>query len=1035
MKRLRLLAVTALCGLTWSTSGGVARSAEEYERFLAGLRGRGYFDAALDYLAAMRASPLLSDDQKMMVPFEEARTFLEASRSERDNSAREKLLDGARDKFKEFADRNSAHPQAAGAVTQLGAVLVERGRAKLEQGLAPQNTANRKPLMEEARKFFDEAEKVFQDAEKKFDERLATYPKFMAPNDPRVAEREKVKGDLIQAHMFHAYGLYEKSRTYDSNNKDEHKAWETALRTAADKYGAIYKDYRTLIAGLAARLKEGQCYQELKDTKRALGLYADLLGQPNELKALRPYKASAMYLSLQCWTSDSEKMYELAYRQGDEFLKESANDELQSPEWLAVRYFTALAHKLRYSQLPEKPAAGEETKEKQFCYDAARQNAEVVASTQNEYQDPARALLKDLLGSNVNTDREPKSFLEAQNRGMDSMNAFSQAMADREKAADEATRTAKEKEALESRQKANDMFYKAIRLADENTTLEDINTVRYYLCYLAYTENRAYDAAVLGEFLLKNYPNSGGARQAAQIALASYVNEYQAANGSPVGAFDRLKMQQLAAEIAKRWKGEKEADDAWNILLAIAMNEKRIPDMLLALDNIQLTSPIRAEAEMKAGRSLWSLYQEQLAMDEGAANKLSAAEMQDITVKANKILGDAIKRQVEGGLDSIEKMKLNQAETQMFLCESLIALGKFPEALQTLEDPKIGLLTLVRGKDKNAEATQDPIPLETYKLALQAYVLNDKVDKAQELIPELDALGTGGGGDQKAELANTYLNLALRLEKQIEQQRQNKNLEALKAAAKGFAFFLGQIENAGDAFVGDSKFQNLNWVSENYFRLGSDLVTQTTVSNEDRAAAKEYFSKSAALDDKLAPLTKPDSDAQLIVKLRKARAMRRAGNFVEAIGSLTDVLRGRRNLMEAQMEAAETYMDRAATNKEPNIYTLAVNGGRPDEKGDNIIWGWHRIAKTMQGAPPFADVNDASHKEFVKLFHQARYNVAWCAYMQGMAQTSKDERDKHLKQADYAITITEQYTPDMGGEDWKPKYDELKKKVQSALKN
>ncbi len=88
-------------------------------------------------------------------------------------------------------------------------------------------------------------------------------------------------------------------------------------------------------------------------------------------------------------------------------------------------------------------------------------------------------------------------------------------------------------------------------------------------------------------------------------------------------------------------------------------------------------------------------------------------------------------------------MTLHEAETQMFLCESQIALGQFAEALKTLEDPKIGLLTLVRGKDKNPDATQDPIPLETYKLALQAYVLNDKVDKAQELIPELDASAAG----------------------------------------------------------------------------------------------------------------------------------------------------------------------------------------------------------------------------------------------------------------------------------------------------
>jgi hypothetical protein len=154
-------------------------------------------------------------------------------------------------------------------------------------------------------------------------------------------------------------------------------------------------------------------------------------------------------------------------------------------------------------------------------------------------------------------------------------------------------------------------------------------------------------------------------------------------------------------------------------------------------------------------------------------------------------------------------------------------------------------------------------------------------------------------------------------------------------------------------------------------------------------------------------------------------------------------------------------MDRAATNKEPHIYTTAINGSRPDDKGDNIIWGWHRISKTMQSTPLFAEPakpadppagaaadvvakhqadmakyqeDYAGHKAFLKLFHQARYNVAWCAYQQAMAQQTKDERDKFLKQADYALTITNQYSPDMGGEEWKPKYDELKKKVESAMK-
>lgn len=1058
MKLLRGLCVVCVATAT-AASATVGYAAEEYDKFLSGLRQRQYYDAALDYLSMMANSPLLTEAQKQLVTFEEARTNLEAARNERDGALRERLLDGAQTKFKEFAEKFPAHVQAASATTQLGAVLVERGRAKLEQGLAPGAGDKRKALMDEARKFFVESEKVFTEAQAKFGEDLAKYPKFMAPNDPRVAERERVKGDLIQSHMFHAYGLYEKSRTYDQNIAAEQKEWDKALRTAADKYGAIYKDYRTLIAGLAARLKEGQCYQELKDTKRALGLYADLLGQPDELKPLRPYKASAMYLSLQCWNEDTERLFELAYRQGDEFIKGSEPGELARPEWLAVRYFTAVSHKNRLGQLPKEKLTNEETTEKQRCFDMARQNAEIVASTQGEYQEAARGLLKDLLGD-VDPNAEPKSFVEAQNRGLDSMNQYSQLIVDANKLSVPEEKTAKEKEATDARQKAVDFFNMAVKLRDENTSLEDMNTVRYYLCYLAYTEGRSYDAAVIGEFLLKFYPNSGGARQGAQIALASYVTEYQNAATGPGKEFDQAKMRDIASQIAKRWAGQKEADDAWNILLAIAMSERRIPDMLDALKNITPGSTVRSDAEMKAGRTLWALYGEQLTLDEGAPNKLDAKAMGELAQNAHDLLNAAMER-LKPGLDSIEKLTLQQSETLMYLCEARIALGKYAEALDCIDNEKYGLLPLVRAKDKNPDATADPVPIETYKLALQSYVLNGKVEDAQKLIPELDALGAAGGGDQKTQLANTYLNLALKLESGIAINRTNGNLEALKGAAQGFSFFLDQVAGAGDAFAGEAKFQNLNWVSENYFRLGTDLVTQPNVAAADKAKAQEYFTKSSDLDDKLAPMTGAGTDAQLIVKLRKARAMRRSEKYVEAVGALQEVLKDRRNLMEAQIEACETLMDRAATKKEPHIYATAINGSRPDEKGDNIIWGWSRIAKAMQQNPLFAEPKKpadppagaspdivaqhqkdlakyqedmGTHKAFERIFHQSRYSMLNCSYLQAMAQTVKEERDKLLKAVVYFYEITKQQVPAMGGTEWAAKYEDMKKKAENALK-
>jgi tetratricopeptide (TPR) repeat protein len=222
----------------------------------------------------------------------------------------------------------------------------------------------------------------------------------------------------------------------------------------------------------------------------------------------------------------------------------------------------------------------------------------------------------------------------------------------------------------------------------------------------------------------------------------------------------------------------------------------------------------------------------------------------------------------------------------------------------------------------------------------------------------------------------------------------------------------------------------------------------------------ELLKGSSALDDQLAPLTQPNSDAQLIVKLRKARAMRRARNFVESVNALQEVLAGRRNLMEAQVEAAATLADRAQTNKEVLMFDRAIKGSRPDEKGDNIIWGWLRIADTMRRVPQFvppeqpaappagatpeqlkahqdalAKYNDdmIQHKAFVELFHVGRYNAALNYYQHALLSDKADERKKLLNSVTYTINNTKDLAADMGGAEWKAKYDDLTAKATKAL--
>ena len=122
--------------------------------------------------------------------------------------------------------------------------------------------------------------------------------------------------------------------------------------------------------------------------------------RPDEIRELRPFKASAMYLSLQCWTADTEKMYELGCVQADEFLRAASNQDEYRPEWLAVRFYGAIAHK-KFADTKPKDAKGEDAKARDQSYEKAAEYAGFVANVSNEYQNQARALLREITGSDA----------------------------------------------------------------------------------------------------------------------------------------------------------------------------------------------------------------------------------------------------------------------------------------------------------------------------------------------------------------------------------------------------------------------------------------------------------------------------------------------------------------------------------------------------------------------------------------------------------------------------------------------------------
>jgi hypothetical protein len=1013
-----VLCMTVCC---FGLSSRSASAAEQFKPFLDGLRDRKLFDMAMEYLDRMRNSPQLVTDVRQTIMYEEGCTLVEWSRDERDQATKKLHLDRAQQKFDEFIKANSAHPLAAMAATQMGNVLVERGDMLIQQ--AERQSAKKDELQKQARVYFDQALVVFKDAETKFGERTAVF-KGMGFIDPKkepqkIEDREQAHRDLIQAMLYVAGVQFETAKTWPEASPERKKLFDAS----AAKYAEVYDKYRTRLAGLLARIKQGQCYQETGDTKRALGAYGEILVQPDSQDEFRRLKALALHLAMQCWTGDKEKRPEEAITRGEEWLGKARGNEDRNPDWLAVRYYTAVAMKMHADTLKK-----EEQNQKDTLLAGARKHAQAVSRIQSEHQDKAEKLYRLLAGSS-GADKEPANFAEAKERGdseLTEMQNKQQQAAIAPEMKDTENVPKYLKESLEARQKALKYFRLALSLRDGAVPMDDVNVVRYYVCFLEYQSGNFYDAAVMGEFLAKKYPQSVGARQGAKIALSAYLNGYNEAKEGERD-FDNRHLHDIADYITKRWAGEAEADDAWKVLVAIATREHKMDKAMELLAKIPEASAGRGEAELAAGQALWSDFLSERRKDEKDGRK-SQTELDTLKTQAQSTL--------ESGVARLRKPVDEGGEVTYSLAAAALSLAQLyldsssnqPEkAAALLDDPKIGPVTLVSKKDPVILKGPN-FAVETYKLALRAAVATQNIKRAQEIMKELDDLIKTGGDASAAETATRiYIMLGRELEEQITQLRRDPTKgDEIKKVSEGFEKFLQRISES----EAGNTLSSLNWVAQTYYSLGNSFDTGGATLPPESLA---YYEKSRATDEKIlkagTALAGFTDDSKLNVQLRQAKCMRRMKQFKAAVDLLEGVLKQKPMLLEAHKEAALCYEDWAGT-KDPagkvTYYDLAIKGARKSSKDkygreENTIWGWNKLANMV-----------ARDKKFDEVFHEARFHLAQCHWLQSQEQKGT-EKQATLQQAETDIIYTTRLKPDMGGEEMKRKYDNLVRTIQKAL--
>lgn len=995
-------------------AAGTALATEQADEFLTGLRERGYHEITLDYLTQMETSRLAPADFRERLPYHRGVTLIALARQTPDVDQRTALFDQASQELERFVAANPDSAASADAVLELANVLVDQAKQLLAQvrqiPAGRTYDEQREKLRQQARGLIDDAQPSYRKAEQFYTAALAGMPKTLDPKTQAdlIEKRQEYRGRLAQVSVLAAQSQFETASTYPERSDEfiEHNA------AAAGRLAALHDKYASRLVGIYAQLFEGRCYQAVGDYQRALGTYEAIISLSNVHPAIRQLIASAYAYQAQCLVAQGKE--DAAIANLSTWLGAAQDGEAESPEWLFARFELAQALQAK--------AAARDTKasEKRGLLAAARDAYRMVAAVPNEYQGAAVDAATQL-GAEDRPDRLAlKDFASAYQAGKQaiaSVNAAKRALpaaAKNNPAAVPELRI----QADQNKREARELFQLALSLVDDDSNVDQLNEVRYFLCWLDWESGDYYRSAVLGDFLARRYPDHPAASASAKLALASYEQLMQAAaqaGGTSTDVeFEARKMAEIAEFMTRRWPNTPAAETAQRVLISYAIRSGRIDEAKKRFDEVPATARPALEAQL--GNALWGQYL-QLSQQPKADQPTEA--------KLARLRGDAIESMQRGFDAAKESGQASEvtATSGLYLAQALLSDEKYTAAVQLLESPKVGPLTLVR--EGSPAAARPEFVVETYKAALRAYVsvMPPQIDQAIAAMQGLEAIVSTSGSDQGEQLTRIYISLAKGLSEQLDKLREAGRTQDVAQLSSAFAKFLDHISQGQE----NSSWATRYWIAQSYFSMGESL----RASGASPVEATQYFTKARdafaklAADSKEDPSSLPSPLAGLAVEKQLGECYRELGEYSKALNAFSAVLADQEAQLSVQEAAAKTYQLWGTTGGGVTKLERAIFGGyKLRSTGKNRIWGWLKLALVAERAA-------RSNSKYEDTFYEARLEAARCRYLVG-TKTSGAEREKNYSTAKQSIRSMLQLYPDLGGDKWRSAYEKLLKQIQSA---
>jgi len=984
---------------TFVSSSLLAQTSGTHVRFLEALRGRGYYDTAVEYLDLLASDPGCPSELKEIIDYEAGVCLIAAAQTQRSPQKRDQALRDAIERLRKFVQEHPQHALVDAARAQLGQGLVEQAKSLL-QGIETKSPEEAKRLRAEARKLIEQAKQDFDAYEKNAYTRAKEFQGKVidSRNEQLNKEREQAYADYLKARMFSMGAVYQLAQTYA---KDEKQRAEL-LKQAASEYEKFYEKYRDLSAGFFARFYQGVCAQELAQDSTAIDIFKETLTVPGDSPEIQRLRTEAMARLIQIYRKQGKHDDVVAAAVSWE---ESVRPDVRNTDWgLEILYHGALSA----IEVAKNAEQKKENKIAQQQRALAQRFLKVVASVPGQYRLDAQAKLGELLGQEKTIEESPVvDFADGKARGEAAWGRFLAAVAQMDKQEGDTAQI--RQEANQARNQAISFYRRALAL-HKSEPIEELNLIRYQLIYLFWDAGLLENSAILGEFLARNYPQNAGSQKAVEIAVKAYRNLFDESrkNGRD-GTFELEKMRELTEYALSQWGSEREASECVLTLLESFFDLNLIDEAKQFLERIPVESAGRARAELRLGQVLWTQYAKSAASQDQA----NAENVQKLLQEAQQFLEQGLER-VRKGSGEVDYFV---EYSVLLLAQLLVNTGATDQAIALLEDSTLGPLTLIQ--QGHAAVANTKFREEVLKVALRAYVGSQQLDKAFEIRGKLEEL-VAGSGDAEAtkRLTAVYVGLGRQLEEQLARLRAEGKTAEMEKVLDGFTKFLEAIQERAEGV----DFRALNWVAETFLGLAKGLDTGGPQVPEQAA---EYYTKALATYVQLIKRCESEpgfgpEDAPLFLRVRLASALRGLRLFEKAMEAVLVVIdkQGKENRLDAQLEAAQIYQEWAEQPGKEQYYEYAIRGGH-EKNGRYLIWGWGGIARRV--------AND--YQRFEDVFHQSRYNLAYCRFKLAQKMTGA-KRDQLLKEAELDIQRTYLLYPSLGGKEWYAKYDKLLRMIQ-----